>query len=61
MSATKANSVLDALEIDVAIIDSLSEPVLSDLIGFIEDEGRSRPREWEATATLRASGDSFDQ
>ena len=36
MGATMKDSTLRALEIDPAIIDSLSEPVLSELIGFIE-------------------------
>ena len=36
MGATMKDSTLQALEIDAAIIESLSEPVLSELIGFIE-------------------------
>lgn len=36
MGATKPGTVLEALELDAATIESLPEPVLSELIGFIE-------------------------
>ena len=36
MSATNKDSILQALELDAALIESLSEPMLSELIGFIE-------------------------
>lgn len=55
MSATNANSVLETLELDTALIDSLPESVLSELIGFIEYDGRLR-REQEAPSRLVASG-----
>ncbi|HEX7446010.1 MAG TPA: hypothetical protein VF306_00615 [Pirellulales bacterium] len=48
MSATNANSVLETLDLDTAIIDSLPESVLSELIGFIEYDGRLRRREQQA-------------
>lgn len=47
MSATNANSVLETLELGTELIDSLPESVLSELIGFIEYDGRLR-REHEA-------------
>ena len=40
MSATSKDSILQTLELDAAIIESLSEPVLSELIGFIEYDNR---------------------
>ena len=36
MSATKTGSILQTLDLDAATIESLPEPVLSELIGFIE-------------------------
>ncbi len=48
VSATSANSVLETLDLDTAIIDSLPESVLSELIGFIEYDGRLRQRDEEA-------------
>ena len=36
MGATKSGTVLQALALDAAIIESLPEPDLSELIGFIE-------------------------
>lgn len=40
MSATKSGSVLQGLELDSSIIDSMPEAVLSELIGFIEYDSR---------------------
>ena len=40
MSATKSGSVLQGLELDSSIIDSMPEAVLSELIGFIEYDNR---------------------
>jgi hypothetical protein len=40
MSATNKGSILQALDLDAAIIESLPEPVLSELIGFIEYDNR---------------------
>lgn len=40
MSATKSGMVIQALELDSSIIESLPEPVLSELIGFIEYDSR---------------------
>ena len=40
MGATKSGTVLQALELDPSIIESLPEPVLSELIGFIEYDSR---------------------
>lgn len=51
MSATKASSVLETLELDTAIIDSLPEPALSELIGFLEYDGRLRHREGEGATS----------
>lgn len=48
MSATKTVSVLETLELDAATIESLPEPALSELIGFLEDGSRRR-REAELT------------
>jgi hypothetical protein len=45
MSATKSASVLQSLELDSSIIDSLPEAVLSELIGFIEYDSRCRRRD----------------
>ena len=45
MSATKTASVLETLELDAATIDSLPEPALSELIGFLEDGSRRRRRD----------------
>jgi hypothetical protein len=47
MSATKARSVLETLELDAATIESLPEPALSELIGFLEDGSRRRRGEDE--------------
>ena len=55
MSATKAISVLETLELDTAIIDSLPEPVLSELIGFLEYDGRLQRRERERAESLGSS------
>lgn len=40
MGATNRDSILRSLEINAALIDSLPEQVLSDLIGFIEYDNR---------------------
>ena len=40
MGATKSGTVLEALELDPSIIESLPEAVLSELIGFIEYDNR---------------------
>jgi len=40
MGATKSDTGLEALELDPSIIESLPEPVLSELIGFIEYDSR---------------------
>lgn len=50
MSATKTASVLETLELDAATIESLPEPALSELIGFLEDGSRRRRREADVTA-----------
>ncbi|MGH7134234.1 MAG: hypothetical protein ACREHD_00755 [Pirellulales bacterium] len=52
MGATNKDSILRSLDLNAALIESLPESVLSDLIGFIEydnmlaaedsDDGRSR-------------------
>lgn len=55
MSATKANSVLETLELDTAIIDSLPEPALSELIGFLEYDGRLHREGDEATSLCPSS------
>jgi hypothetical protein len=55
MSATKASSVLETLELDAAVIESLPEPVLSELIGFIEDGTRWRRRDAAALSYGQAS------
>jgi hypothetical protein len=47
MSATKSGTVLQSLELDSSIIDSMPEPVLSELIGFIEYDSRLSPRKDE--------------
>lgn len=36
MSATNRSSILQLLDLNAALIESLPEPVLSELIGFIE-------------------------
>ncbi|HVX14671.1 MAG TPA: hypothetical protein VHC22_26015 [Pirellulales bacterium] len=48
MSATKRASILQTLELDAAIIESLPEPVLSELIGFIEYDNRLDREEIDA-------------
>jgi hypothetical protein len=40
MSATKTGTVVQVLDLDVAIIESLPESVLSELIGFLEYDNR---------------------
>ena len=40
MGATKSGTVLQALELDASIIESLPEPALSELVGFIEYDSR---------------------
>jgi hypothetical protein len=45
MGATKSDTGLDALELDPSIIESLPEPVLSELIGFIEYDSRLARRQ----------------
>ncbi|HWB10350.1 MAG TPA: hypothetical protein VG826_14055 [Pirellulales bacterium] len=47
MGATKSGTVLQALELDPSIIESLPEPVLSELVGFIEYDNRLSRREDE--------------
>jgi hypothetical protein len=47
MGATKSGTVLQALELDSSIIESLPEPVLSELIGFIEYDSRLARRQGE--------------
>ncbi len=53
MSATKRGSILQTLELDAAIIESLSEPVLSELIGFIEYDNRLDREELDADDSAR--------
>ncbi|HET6881435.1 MAG TPA: hypothetical protein VFI31_14830 [Pirellulales bacterium] len=48
MSATIKASVLQALDLDAAIIESLPEPVLSELIGFIEYDSQLAREKSEA-------------
>jgi hypothetical protein len=53
MGATNKDSILRSLDLNAALIESLPEPVLSELIGFIEyddklavqdsDDGGSQP------------------
>lgn len=50
MSATKSGSVLQGLELDSSIIDSMPEAVLSELIGFIEYDSRLSCRREEPGA-----------
>ena len=40
MSATNKDSILRSLDLNSALIESLPEPVLSELIGFIEYDDR---------------------
>lgn len=40
MGATKTGNTVQVLDLDVAIIESLPEPVLSELIGFLEYDSR---------------------
>lgn len=40
MSATKSGATMQVLDLDVAIIESLPEPVLSELVGFLEYDNR---------------------
>jgi hypothetical protein len=47
MSATKTISVLKSLEIDSNRVESLSEPALCELIGFIEYDDHLYPGEEE--------------
>ena len=40
MSATNKDSILRSLDLNAALIESLPEPVLSELIGFIEYDNK---------------------
>lgn len=40
MRATRISSALESLQLDWARVESLSEPGLSELIAFIEDQAR---------------------
>ncbi|HJT33673.1 MAG TPA: hypothetical protein VJ783_16630 [Pirellulales bacterium] len=57
MSATKANSVLETLELDTAIIDTLPEPALSELFGFLEYDGRLHREREETTSLCPSNGE----
>lgn len=52
MSATHNDSILQALELDAAIIESLSEPMLSELIGFIEYDNQLAGKDRDADDDL---------
>ena len=61
MSATNVNTVLETLELDSAIIEALPESVLSELIGFIEYDGRLRRHQRDEQGPPHSSPNSREQ
>lgn len=60
MGATKPGTTVQVLDLDVAIIESLPEPVLSELVGFLEYDNRlaceSRPSQGKEVRNEAAAG-----
>lgn len=60
MSATNLGTTVQVLDLDVAIIESLPEAVLSELVGFLEYDNRlaceSRPSQRKEARDIADSG-----
>jgi hypothetical protein len=59
MGATRSDTVLQALELDASIIESLPEAALSELIGFIEYDNRLVRRQDEQDEYRRREAVAF--